>query len=126
VEKKVRTMSDVEVKPIPYNDDAFEIRIGKSFLHFYVKNQDFTGERCKPDRGEVFYVEVDPAKRGKGVGSMLAGMALDLMKESGTKTVVMTPVTRGGEAMIASLLRKGCISGPIKKSETGKMEFIIS
>jgi ribosomal protein S18 acetylase RimI-like enzyme len=119
-------MPDVEVKPIPYNDDAFEIRLDKSFLQLYVKNQDFTGERCKPDRGEVFYVEVDPDKRGKGVGSMLAVMALDLMKGEGTKTVVMSPVSKGGEAMIASLLRKGFISGPIKKGKTGKMEFLIS
>jgi predicted acetyltransferase len=112
--------------PPSVREDSFEITDGKSRLTFFIRNMDFPGQHNKKTRGEIYYIEVAKESRKKGLGLAMCRKALSLMKAVGTKTVNMSAVTDEGRALIISLIHHGDITGPIKRSSTGKMEFQIT
>ncbi len=106
--------------------DRFEIRTASgAAVTGYFRNQDFPGQDTKPDRAELFFVNVPAAEQRKGVGKGLAIDALRLLEKNGAKTVNMNATTPGGKALVASMLKDGLISGPIQTSATGKAEYFI-
>jgi hypothetical protein len=119
--KSNRTTKIIDLSHIA--DNAFRIEQGSSYLTGFHSNCDFTREKSKRTRGEIFYVEVD--QKRTGIGTNLCIEALNFMKNNGVTTVTMNPVTNEGKKLIESLIKRGFISKPIKVSETGKMEFLI-
>ncbi len=96
-----------------------------SHIAGYLYNADFPGDSESPTRGELFYAEVPKGSRREGTGKSLALDAIAMMKNRGTKTVNMATTSDEGRALLASLLKAGVISGPLRTSATGKAEYAI-
>tara|TARA_R110002020_G_scaffold208685_1_gene414487 strand:- start:9549 stop:11351 length:1803 start_codon:yes stop_codon:yes gene_type:complete len=83
-------------------------------LSYRPKNADFPGEYGSPTRGELYYAHVPEGRRRQGVGGDMARMALEDMQAGGMETVVLSRVTKEGEALARSLEKNGLIGPPIK------------
>ena len=102
---------------------SFEINSGGAKVVGYSAGQDFPNQPSKPDRGEIFYVEVPEKERRAGRGYSLVKDALRVIAANGGTTVNMSGVSDSGRGLIDKLLREGEISGPIQTSQSGKAEY---
>jgi len=91
----------------------------------YAYGADFPMDVSSPSRGELFLVSVPESRRRAGAGKAISIRAIEMMEQHGCETVVMHATSVGGQAVVDSLIREGCISGPIRTSETGKSEYRI-
>jgi hypothetical protein len=105
--------------------EGFELRAQGASQNGYIRDADFPGARISATRGELFWGEVPPGQRGRGLGRSLAMDALRLLQANGTTTVNISPTSAGGRGLVAALIRDGVLT-LLRTSPTGKAEYKIA
>ena len=123
----IRTLGAQFIEGFGGMREGFQIRTHEgSRASGYLYNADFPGESSDPKMGELFYVEVPPDSRRRGIGISLALDALHMMTSYGSERVVMDAVTPEGESLINALIRNGYIKGPVADTGAGKKKYEIT
>lgn len=88
-----------------------------------VRDADFPDQASRPDRGEIFFLQVPESGRRQGTGASLVRDAMRLIAANGGRTVKLTVPSKMGAPLIAKMQRDGTIGRTIQVSErTGTME----
>lgn len=96
-----------------------------AYVTGYAYGQDFPNDSFSKTRAELFKIEVPKDQRRKGLGSSLAVDSLRVMVDNGALTVNMSPTNEGAKKFNLWLVDQGYISGPLRESQSGKVEYKI-